>query len=78
MVTGVTLDNGERSTHFKSVNAKTLADKDDDNARDEAHNVVALAAAKTAEIFWERIFALLPLQPTELNVVVAVPDLFPP
>ena len=53
MVTGVTLDNGEKSTHFKSVNAKTQTDEDDNNARERQHNVAALAAAKTAEVLGE-------------------------
>jgi len=52
-VTGVTLDNGEKDTNFKSVNAKILADADDDNARSEQQSVAALAAAKTAEVLAE-------------------------
>jgi len=52
-VTGVTLDNGEADTNFKSVNAKDLAEADDANARSEADDVADLGAAKTAEVLGE-------------------------
>jgi len=52
-VTGVTLKNGEKDTNFMSVNAKDLAEADDNNARDEADDVAALAAAKTKEVLDE-------------------------
>lgn len=52
-VTGVTLDNAEADTNFKSVNAKDLAEADDANARSEADATADLGAAKTAEVLGE-------------------------
>lgn len=52
-VTGVTLDNGEAEENYNSVNAKTLAEADDANARSEQMDVADLAKEKTEEVLAE-------------------------